>query len=40
MKKKVEADEYADQKEQIVDNAMVFMNDPSDFWKRAPLQIQ
>ncbi len=40
MKKKVEADEYADQKEQIVDNAMLFMNDPSEFWNRAPLQIQ
>lgn len=40
MKKKVEADEYADQKEQIVDNAMLFMNDPSEFWNRAPVQIQ
>lgn len=40
MKKKVEADEYADQKEQIVDNAMLFMSDPSEFWNRAPLQIQ
>ena len=39
-KKKVEADEYADQKEQIVDNAVLFMNDPSEFWNRAPLQIQ
>ena len=40
MEKKVEADEYADQKEQIVDNAMLFMNEPSEFWNRAPLQIQ
>jgi hypothetical protein len=32
MKKKVDADEYADQKEQIVDSAMLFMNDPSEFW--------
>lgn len=40
MKKKVEADEYADQKEQIVDSAMLFMHEPSEFWNRAPLQIQ
>ena len=40
MKKKIEADEYADQKEQIVDNAMLFIKDPSDFWNRAPVQIQ
>lgn len=39
-KKKVEADEYADQKEQIVDNAMLFMNDPASFWNKAPLQIK
>lgn len=39
MKKEVEADEYADQKEKIVYNAMLFMNDPSEFWNRAPLQI-
>lgn len=40
MTKKIEADEYADQKEQIVDNAMLFIKDPSDFWNRAPVQIQ
>lgn len=39
-KKKVEADGYADQKEQVVDNAMLFMKDPSEFWNRAPIQIQ
>lgn len=38
--KKVEADQYADQKEQIVDNAMLFMDDPSGFWNRAPVQIK
>ena len=38
--KKVEADEYADQKEQIVDNAILFMKDPSAFWNRAPLQVK
>ena len=36
----IEADEYADQKEQIVDKAMLFIKDPSDFWNRAPVQIQ
>lgn len=40
MQKKVEADEYADRKEQIVDNAMLFMSNPSEFWNRAPLQVQ
>ncbi len=40
MKKKIEADEYADQKEQIVDNAMLFISNPSEFWNRAPVQIQ
>lgn len=38
--KKVEADIYATQKEQIIDNALLFMQDPSEFWNRAPLQIQ
>ncbi len=39
-KRKVEADDYADQKEQVIDNAMLFMKDPSEFWNRAPVQIQ
>jgi site-specific DNA recombinase len=39
-KKKNEADVYADQKEQIVDKAMLFMKDPSEFWNQAPIQIQ
>lgn len=38
--KKVEADEYADKKEQIVDNALLFMKDPSEFWNRAPVQVK
>lgn len=39
-KKKVDADEYANEKEQVVDNAMLFMHDPSAFWNKAPVQIQ
>ena len=39
-KKKDEADEFADQKEQIVDKAILFIKDPSEFWNLAPLQIQ
>lgn len=38
--KKVEADIHAEQKERIVDIAMLFMQDPSEFWNRAPVQIQ
>ncbi len=38
--KKLEADIYAEQKEKIVENAILFMEDPSEFWNRAPLQIQ
>lgn len=38
--KKVEADIYANQKEKIVNNALLFLKDPSEFWNRAPLQIQ
>ena len=38
--KKLEADEYADQKEKIIDNALLFIKDPSEFWNRAPVQIQ
>lgn len=38
--KKIEADYNADQREKIVDNAVLLMNDPSEFWNRAPIQIQ
>ena len=38
--KKVEADVYAEQKEKIIDNALLFLKDPSEFWNRAPIQIQ
>jgi hypothetical protein len=38
--RKAEADEYADKKEKIVDNALLFLKDPSEFWNRAPVQIQ
>ena len=38
--KKIEADIYASQKEKIIDNALLFIKDPSEFWNRAPLQIQ
>ncbi len=40
LQKKVEADEYADQKEQVIDNALLFMKSPAEFWNRAPVQIQ
>ncbi|TAH32576.1 hypothetical protein EYC58_02740 [Candidatus Saccharibacteria bacterium] len=38
--KKIEADIHADQREKIIDNALLFLNDPSEFWNRAPLRIQ
>lgn len=38
--KKVDADMYAGQREKIVDTAMLFMEDPSEFWNRAPVQIR
>jgi hypothetical protein len=38
--KKIEADIHAGQKEKTVDNALLFIKDPSEFWNRAPIQIQ
>ena len=38
--KKIEADYTASQREKIVDNALLFIKDPSEFWNRAPIQIQ
>lgn len=38
--KKTEADIYANEKEKIVDNAILFMEDPSKLWNQAPVQIQ
>jgi site-specific DNA recombinase len=38
--KKIQADIYADQREKIIDNALLFIKDPSEFWNRAPVQIQ
>lgn len=38
--KKLEADYTASQREKIVDNALLFIKDPSEFWNRAPVQIQ
>jgi len=29
-----------EQKEKIIDNALLFIKDPSEFWNRAPVQIQ
>lgn len=40
LKKRVEADIYANQKEKIIDHALLFIKDPSEFWNRAPIQIQ
>lgn len=38
--KKIEADLQADQREKIVDLAGLFLQSPSEFWNRAPLQIR
>lgn len=38
--KKIEADIHAEQREKIVDMAILFMQNPSEFWNRAPVQIQ
>ncbi|MCA9325176.1 recombinase family protein [Candidatus Saccharibacteria bacterium] len=38
--KKIEADTYANEREKIIDMAMLFIKDPSEFWNRAPVQIQ
>lgn len=38
--KKIEADIHADQREKIIDNALLFLKDPSEFWNRAPIRIQ
>lgn len=38
--KKIEADIHTSQREQIIDNALLFLKDPSEFWNNAPLRIQ
>ncbi len=38
--KKIEADIYTKQREKIVDTATLFIEDPSEFWNRAPVEIQ
>lgn len=38
--KKIEADIHADQREKIIDNALLFLSNPSEFWNRAPIRIQ
>ena len=38
--KKIEADIYTQQREKIVDMVMMFIDDPAEFWNRAPIQIQ
>ena len=38
--KKEAADLFTEEKEKIIDNAMLFLKDPFEFWNRAPLPVQ